>query len=272
MSNLPRKHSLWDDIFEEPIFVLTSDQDWAPGWAARMMLDVVARDNVPLHSFRTNPCAVLDRAFEEGAITQGWHPNFLPESSHGRTTSEVIDYCRGNFPASTTLRSHTFHENTWIWKELAEAGIIADSQLATLYQPEICPILHWTGIIRFPVFFEDDVFFEHESKHLAFSVIERFLFSPGLKVLNFHPTFVACNIPSRHYYESVRSKIFGSTEPATGVIWNERGTRHVLEEVIQCVRVHQYEFTPFMKLVELTQNHIAKNADRFPHPFSKRPA
>lgn len=271
MTDKTRKHSLWDDLFEEPIFVMTSDQDWAPSWASSMMLDVVAEEKIPLHSFRTNPCEVQDGAARAGAITQGWHPNFLSGSSHGGTTAEVIDYCRAHFPNATTLRSHTFHENTWIWKELASAGIIADSQVATLYQPEIHPILHWTGIVRFPVFFEDDVFFEHESKHLAFSVIERFLFSPGLKIFNFHPTFVACNIPSRDVYESTRKSIFGSKEPAPGVIWEERGTMNVLLELIQCVRLHQYEFTSFTKLVDLTLKHIDENADRFPHPFSKTP-
>src|SRR5262245_721984 len=116
--------TLWDP----PAFTLTADQDWAPAWASRQLVDAVESLSVPLHVFRTNPCPVLDRAFREGRITQGWHPNFLPESSHGSTLDEVIAYCRSHFPACRTARAHCFMEHTMAWDALAAAGIVADSQ------------------------------------------------------------------------------------------------------------------------------------------------
>ena len=255
---------LWDRIFDEPVFILTSDQDWTPEWAAADFLKVTEQFSAPLHLFRTNPSAVFDRAVEAGA-GQGWHPNFFPGSSHGSSEQEVIDWLSSQFPGVRTVRSHVFHESSYEWEKLAASGIVADSQVCTVYNPEIQPLLHWTGILRLPVFFEDDVFYSLESDKLDLTHVYRYLFTPGLKILNFHATFVACNIPSKHYYERVKSSIFAAAEP-TGIC-KERGTKHVLEELVDTILDRGYQFKPFESLVDDLLLHIENNADRFPRPY-----
>ena len=138
----------------EPVFLMTSDQDWAPNWAIESLLS--ATEGIPLHFFRTNPCTILDDAFSSGKITQGWHPNLLPNSSHGSSQEEVINYMKDNFPLCNTVRSHAFNTNTHFDRLLFEAGIRVDSQQATLWQSNLSPILDISGIIRLPVYFEDD--------------------------------------------------------------------------------------------------------------------
>ena len=141
------------------MFVLTSDQDWAPEWAIERFVSEVRGYHLPLHIFRTNPSSTLDAVAKEGWIEQGWHPN-LPGSSHGDTIAAVISYCRKHFPGATTVRTHCFAEDTHQWTALAKAGIVADSQVVTFFQGHLLPLVHWTGILRFPVYFEDDVFFD----------------------------------------------------------------------------------------------------------------
>ncbi|MBY0547233.1 MAG: hypothetical protein K2W95_08055 [Candidatus Obscuribacterales bacterium] len=255
---------LWDKMFDEPVFMLTSDQDWAPEWAAADFLHAVSQFSVPVHLFRTNPSAVFDKAVSDGA-GQGWHPNFFPGSSHGTSEQEVIDWLSARFPEARTARSHVFHESSYEWEKLAASGIVADSQVCTVYNPEIQPLLHWTGILRLPVFFEDDVFYSLESDDLDLKNVYRYLFTPGLKILNFHATFVACNIPSKHYYESVKSSIFPSPQP-TG-IWRGRGTRGVLEELLGTILDKGFHFKPLEELVDDLLSHIENNADRFPRPY-----
>src|SRR5271156_5608910 len=70
-------------FLEKPMFAFTADQDWAPEWAAEIFLEELRRFRIPLHIFRTNPSAAFDRAVRDGEAEQGWHPNFLPGSSHG---------------------------------------------------------------------------------------------------------------------------------------------------------------------------------------------
>src|SRR6266700_978763 len=108
-SNKPDMSRLWGRVATEPVFVLTSDQDWAPEWAVSIFLEKIAKWRQPLHVFRTNPSHLLD-AIRKGLIDQGWHPNFMPGSSHGTTVEEVIQYCQQNFSGASTVRGHCFAE------------------------------------------------------------------------------------------------------------------------------------------------------------------
>ena len=176
----------WSPFLDEPVFALTADQDWAPEWAAESFLHELRTFGVPLHLFRTNPSHAFDSAVRSGEIEQGWHPNFLEGSSHGASIPDVVSYCSRNFPGATTVRSHCFAEDTFSWRALRSAGIVADSQLGTLFQGYLLPVVHWTRIIRLPVYFEDDTFFDLEES-LNLDNIAPTLFTPGLKILNFHP-------------------------------------------------------------------------------------
>jgi hypothetical protein len=209
----------------------------------------VKAHNIPLHVFRTSPSTVLDAAAAAGQITQGWHPNFLPGSSHGEHFSQVVEYCRTNFPGARTVRSHCYAEDSFRWQALADAGIVADSQIVTLFQSYIAPLVHWTGILRFPVFFEDDTFFEWLPNDLPIESIETTLFSPGLKIFNFHATFVACNTPSRSHYDATRGNIFNTLSPRPGVVFRSRGTANVMEEIFERVQHAGYAFVSFEDLV-----------------------
>ncbi len=258
---------IWGDLFDEPVFVFTGDQDWAPVWASRTYFELVRKLGVPAHLFCTQPCPEVVRARAEGVTTIGWHPNFLPGSSHGDSIEEVISYMQRHFPSATTSRTHVFLESTFISAGLAAAGIRADSQVATLYQPGLEPLLHWTGVLRLPVFFEDDIFFGDEAPELCLDDVVKSLFSPGLKVFNFHPTFVACNIPSRQYYEKHKSRIFEGGEP---VVYSGRGTQSFLTEIVEAVTSHGHHFEPFAALIARLTNHVSRNQADFPEAFLRK--
>lgn len=248
---------------------MTSDQDWTPSWAAeRFLSHPLLRATVP-HFFRTNPCSILDAAAVTGKISQGWHPNFLPGSSHGADAASVVNYMQRNFPGLTTARSHAFSESTYAWAQLANAGIIADSQTATMYQAEIHPLRLHNGIIRFPIFFEDDVFFTQYPDDLNLAPVMQTLFTPGLKILNFHATFAAANMPSRMHYDAVKALIFANphsigSSQSNDVVWKGRGTLQVFEEVVQRITNAGYSFTAFPDLVTRTIKFIEQHCDRFP--------
>jgi hypothetical protein len=240
----------WLGAWDEPAFVLTADQDWAPAWASQQLLEVVDAHRLPLHVFRTNPCPVLDRAFAAGRITQGWHPNFLPGSSHGDSPEAVVAYCRTHFPACRTARAHCFMEHTMAWDALAAAGIVADSQLPTYFQDGLVPLLHASGIWRLPVYFEDDIFFRYFPDELGLHHLEATLFGTGLKILNFHPTFVAANVPSLPYYEGIKARWFSGEVALEPMVHPGRGARVVFEELMTLIQAHGLGFQSFEALVD----------------------
>jgi hypothetical protein len=237
-------------LWEAPVFALTADQDWAPAWASEQLLAAATTHGLPLHVFRTNPCPVLDDAFAAGRITQGWHPNFLPGSSHGETLEEVIAYCRAHFPVARTARAHCFMEHTMAWDALAAAGIVADSQVPTYFQQDLTPFLHASGIWRLPVYFEDDIFFRYFPDELAIARLESTLFGPGLKILNFHPTFLAANVPSPTYYGHIKSRWFSAGANHEALVHSGRGTRQVFEDLTALIESRGFSFHSFERLVD----------------------
>lgn len=246
--------ALFESFLAEPVFTLTSDQDWAPDWALASLLEIAEEENIPLHLFATNASRVLGST--EAEVTLGIHPNFHMGSSHGDTEDEVIETCLELVPDACTFRCHSFYENTTVLRKLLARGLYADSNLLTFLQPQLCPLLHGTGILRFPVAFEDDVFLEWAAPDLDLTQVLDCLMAPGLKVLNFHPALVALNAPSVDYYNRMRSQLYdasGATvEPYDGV-----GARTVLIDVMRAVRAAGIAFRSFPSLVEEARLSIA---------------
>jgi hypothetical protein len=240
----------WGALLERPRFVMTSDQDWAPDWAVEHFLGILRQEGVPLHLFVTNPCPAVERARTSGdAITLGMHPNFREGSTHGSTVEEVVDHCKSLAPGATSFRTHTFAENATILQALRRAGCRADSNLCLLHQPRLVPLFHGSGLLRFPVFFEDDVFW-NAAPGLDLHPLRGSLFSPGLKVLNFHPLFVAGNVPSDEFYAGIRSSLFTEEDVRKRLRFSGRGTEDVLRELIRTIRAGGGAFESFEAVVD----------------------
>jgi len=252
----------WGRISETPIFVLTSDQDWSPEWAISRFMEEVRNYRLPIHIFRTSPSRILDDAASRGEIEQGWHPNFDPGSSHGETVEAVIDYFKKHFPGQTTVRTHRFSEDSFRLLALRRAGVIADSQTVTRFQGYLTPVVHFSGIIRLPVYFEDDAFFQAAHPALSLTTIHSTLFTPGLKILNFHPTFVGCNVPSQPYYDEYRKEIFGGKEPLR--LFSGRGTLHVFRDMIEIILAEGYRFDTFHRVVSDAVEYIKRAPNLIP--------
>jgi hypothetical protein len=237
--------SLFDEILSGPVFSLTADQDWAPDWALSDMLALLDAAGVPLHLFVTNESASVRGS---AGLTLGIHPNFLPGSTHGANVDEVVESCLSLVPDANTFRCHGYFDNTRIVWNLAARGFIADSNLLSFLQPGLGPIVHGAGVLRFPVFFEDDVFLDLGGPDLDLTQCLDLLWSPGLKILTFHPALVAINAPSVGYYDAQRPALFGEAgdRPQRH---GGRGAATLMTEIVQAVFDRGFAFTPFPKVV-----------------------
>ncbi len=262
---MPDMSRFWGRVATEPVFVLTADQDWAPEWAIAAFLERAGKWGQPFHVFRTSPSALLDEAVQmkNGTVEQGWHPNFLQGSSHGSTTDEVVQYCQRLFPGARTARAHCFAEDSFRMRALAKAGIVADSQNPTPCQGYLLPMVHPTGILRLPVYFEDDIAYDAQSEFTV-DVFIQSLLTPGLKILNFHPTFVGCNTPSLAHYNAVRAKVFGTSAPAEGVVWKGRGTANMLDELMGEILMAGYRFRSLHAVVDELLESVRQAPDLLP--------
>ena len=129
----------------------------------------------------------------------GLHPNFFNNSTHGNKYDEIINHCQKLWPESNYFRSHGFFENSEIIFEFKKRGFLFDSNICLFLQPFCTPLIHASGLIRFPVFWEDDV---HTFRELSlhFDKCKKHFQVPGLKVINVHPLNFTINNPSTQYY------------------------------------------------------------------------
>jgi hypothetical protein len=201
----------------EPVFVLTSDTDWASEFAIERLLAFAEEREIRPSVFVTHESAALKRAAAAGKAELGIHPNFLPGSSHGGDPDAVIAHCRELVPDTNLWRSHAFVDGTHIALKLHAAGIRIDSNVCLYLQRRLVPLDHWVGIRRFPVFWEDDVHW-HRGGSWDFARYRDDFFSPGLKVVNLHPFIFALNIPDETTYQSVKRHIPSLDQASAGAL------------------------------------------------------
>jgi hypothetical protein len=87
---------------------------------------------------------------------------------------------------------------------MVHRGFHYDSNLCLYMQPKCVPLRHSSGLVRFPVFWEDDVHWAHTGEWRFDSYAKQF-FLPGLKIIDVHPFTIAANIPSRTHYLAVKT-------------------------------------------------------------------
>jgi hypothetical protein len=223
------------DPTKDPVFVLTSDVDWASEYCVESLLAFAGDRGITPTIFATHRSAALAAAASQGRADLGIHPNFLPGSTHGSAPADVIRHCLEFAPNTPVSRSHAFVDGTHIAVALRDAGIKVDSNLCLYLQPGIGPLRHWTGIVRLPVFWEDDVHWMCGGSW-RFSDHESAFFTPGLKIINTHPFNFTLNLADGASYLSAKSLLNGLTSiQAQGVRNPNAGTATFLAELCDAV-------------------------------------
>lgn len=228
---------------KESVYCFTSDIDWAPEWAIQQTLNIFNELEVPLTPFITHNSDAIKQQYEKTGKSQyvALHPNFLPDSSHGNNYIEQIDFVTRLWPDAQCFRGHTFFDNYLISQEFYNRGFKYDSNLCLFLHPYCTPLQH-ESLIRFPVFWEDDV---HWKKYpFKLEAIKRYIEIPGLKIFNFHPLSTALNIPSPDYYQKHKF-IYRSTEEPEDFnkyTFKGNGTLTFLEELISYLQKKNARF------------------------------
>jgi len=158
---------------------LTTDTEWCSEDQIKRLFDLADSHDVPLFPFVTHASAFLRT--RGGA--QGIHPNFLPNSTHGKTYDEVLDHLLRIVPDARAFRSHCFYSETRLLWKMAERGFIADANVLT-YMEHRLPFKNVGGFTTFPTFWSDDVAIRRGET----CIDKRQMGNNGLRVFNVHPS------------------------------------------------------------------------------------
>jgi len=244
---------------ERPAFCFTTDIEWAPEWAIESLFALADAHDVRLTPFVTHRSAYLSRRFAgAGADSVGVHPNFLPGSTHGDSVAAVIEHVTALWPQARSFRAHCFYDETLMSRQMADRGFRYDSNLCAFLQPGLVPLRTATQIIRFPVFWEDDL---HSRFGMPWTIeaIEDELRSPGLKVFNVHPPRVALNVPDEPFHEAHRSLYPKPDVDPAREAYDGAGTRTFLEGLFAYARARA---VPTVTLDELYRQAVDRGVGR----------
>src|SRR3990167_471137 len=134
------------------------------------------------------------------------HPNFLPDSSHGNSFAEVIDYCIKLVPDADGFRCHRYFEVNDIMDDFAKLKFKFVSNHCTQCETNIKPLLHRSGLLSLPIFLEDGGYLLMNPA-LDFDTLIPRLNTPGLKIINFHPAHMAFNTPHFQYTRKIKDSM-----------------------------------------------------------------
>jgi hypothetical protein len=231
-----------------PLFVLTSDLDWASEDCIAFLFKELSKlptAIVPTVHV-THGSAALKRLSAKQRVQLGIHPNFLPNSTHGASIEDVFSHVLSLAPASKAWRSHCFFDNTYVRREAVRRGIRYSSNTFAWLQPGVAPLRHWTGLMEFPLFWEDDVHWER-NEPWELKRFEDIFLLPGLKVLNIHPFFFALNIPNAAVYARYKPFITTLNEgQRRDFEFHGRGCRTFTIELIETILAKGLEFVSFV--------------------------
>ena len=83
-------------------------------------------------------------------------------------------------------------------------------------QPRLTPWYDWSGLVRVPIFWEDDVHCVYFERQFSLDLLQ--LERPGLKVLNFHPVHLSLNTRDLREYRQAKDDLArGQGAPGPGV-------------------------------------------------------
>lgn len=232
----------------EPVFVFTSDIDWASEGVISACHNLLSADRLGVTYFNTHKSPFLDEKKKQGLIDLLIHPNFLSGSSHGNSYDEVIEFCTGLHPNARGFRSHRYYEVNDITDKFASLGFKFFSNICTDCEDGIRPLRHRSGMISFPIFFEDGGYLQLH-KNLIFEDLKKSLITPGLKIINFHPAHIAINTPKFSYMRNLKDSLSRedwnnlSENSISKLEFDGYGLRSMLLDIINFVELKNFHIS-----------------------------
>lgn len=194
----------WDEM---PVYCFTSDIDWASEDVMKVFFSVINELEIKPTLFVTHRSEIIEQNYTGKKIDRGIHPNFLRGSSHGSNFEEVAEFCVRLAPEAYGFRSHRAFDVTDITHLLRnQYGYKYVSNQITILHKFIRPILHESGLINFPVFFEDGTHL-YNQMDLDYKKYESYFVTPGIKIISFHPMNFVLNSPTLSFMRQIKDSL-----------------------------------------------------------------
>ena len=189
--------------------VLTFDIDWAPDFAIKFVANELAKKKIKSTWFVTHSSPAIEELKNDDLIELGIHPNFLPNSTHGKTIQDVLKNLLEIIPNARCIRTHGLYNSSYLYREIARYETLSID--SSILMPEISNLRPHTiyfedaasPLIRMPIFWEDDIEMYNPKKSWDFQNTKYHV--EGMKIYNFHPIHIFVNSENIGIWEQLKS-------------------------------------------------------------------
>lgn len=165
---------------------ITADLDWAPNYVIDNMIEILDKYSINATFFCTHKVDIKKHEL-------GIHPNFLPNSTQGKTPLVILTNLKKIFPRAKGVRAHNLLNYSSLYSLYKKVGIEYDSSIIIPLR-ETQPYMKYPGILEIPMSFEDDLYFSNNKK--TFRIKELRITKNKDFVFNFHPIHIFLNTNS----------------------------------------------------------------------------
>lgn len=141
------------------------------------------------------------------------------------------------------MRGHRWYNSNDMYDRLVKRGILYDSSECSVMD-RVEPYIHRSGLLRFPVFFEDGGALRFGMKPDFKSDGKKYFSQDGLKVLDLHPIHFAINSPSDSYYRKIADGMprqeysAMSSEKISCLRYSGKDIRNYVMDLVEFVKVN----------------------------------
>jgi hypothetical protein len=178
---------------------ITMDTDWCADEVLAFALSLLRERHLPCTVFATHNHAALQNINAE-MMEIGLHPNFSEVTAEGY--EEKLQALQRLYPHAVGVSSHAMTSGTALLHLFRQYGLRYDRNILRYRDTEAKPFVYHNGLLRMPIFWEDDIWFTHEPgarfsadmlKHEGFRLI-----------FNFHPIHLYMNTTSAEHYQTFK--------------------------------------------------------------------
>jgi hypothetical protein len=166
--------------------------------------------DMPVTYFSTGEYKSLEELARSSPALVGPHPNLAGKHHKSCDFENQLLEHLNRYSQATGYRCHGHMDSTWIQMKMAEMGYMWESNMCCHLEPGLKPIKMFSGLTRFPVWLEDDVWV---SRKVDVANVINALETPGMKVFNFHPVHLCENVMVRSLFDWIVDNVNEWTTP-----------------------------------------------------------
>ncbi|MBI4338632.1 MAG: hypothetical protein HY680_01620 [Chloroflexi bacterium] len=204
---------------------ISLDTEWVLDEVLACALDTILAYDVKLTVFATHDTPVL-RGLDPGRVEIGLHPNFRPVALDDTAACRArLEELLALYPQAQGVRCHSLVSSTPLSDLFAQEGLKYESNTYLPGQPNLSPFRIWNGLVRVPIYMEDD---RHCAAGGDFQFRPEIVAAPGVKVFLVHPVQIFLNVEHESRYLAAK-KSYRKVEELKKLRYGGAGVRTFVE-------------------------------------------